>query len=64
MGDPVEFSAAGTVTKIEGGNAYVTVDTVNGAPVVADDVESPAGDGMDALQSMAGKADDDSDDSY
>ena len=35
-GDPVEFQAAGTVTRIEGGNAYVTLDTANGQPVVKD----------------------------
>lgn len=35
-GDPVEFQATGTVTRIEGGNAYVKLDTANGQPVVGE----------------------------
>ncbi len=35
-GDPVEFQATGTVTRIEGGNAYVKLDTANGQPIVKD----------------------------
>ena len=33
-GDPVEFQATGTVTRLEGGNAYVKLDTANGQPIV------------------------------
>jgi hypothetical protein len=36
VGDKVEFKTEGTVTRVEGGNAYVTPDTVNGQQVMHD----------------------------
>lgn len=33
VGDPVEFSATGTVTRVDGGNAYITPESVNGQPI-------------------------------
>lgn len=40
-GDPVEFQATGTVTRIEGGNAYVKMDTANGQPIVGEGMGEP-----------------------
>ena len=36
MGDTVEFHAQGKVARIEGDNAYVSLETVNGEPVTAE----------------------------
>lgn len=35
MGEPVEFTAGGTVSRIEGDKAYIMVDTANGEPLPA-----------------------------
>lgn len=42
VGDPVEFSVTGTVTRVEGGNAYITPETVNGDPLPEEAAEGPA----------------------
>lgn len=54
-GDPVDLTASGTLSSIDGEFAVVEIDTLNGAPVPAD---APAGepDG-DELRGMAEKAD-------
>ena len=36
VGDPVQMQAEGTVTRIEGGMAFVSVKSVNGKPVDAE----------------------------
>lgn len=33
VGDAVEFTVAGKVTRIEGGHAYIAVETLNGEPL-------------------------------
>jgi len=40
-GDEVEFTVKGTVSRVDGGNAYVEPETVNGSPVMSD--SGPAG---------------------
>jgi len=36
VGDPVEFHVGGKVSRIEGENAYVSLQTVNGDPVTTE----------------------------
>ena len=35
VGDSVEFTATGKVSRVEGDNAYVSVESVNGEPVAS-----------------------------
>lgn len=54
VGDPVEFTATGTVSRVEGSNAYLTLETVNGEPVDTGAEEAPETDlGADDLRGMA-----------
>lgn len=54
-GDPVDFQATGTVTRIEGGNAYVKLDTANGQPVVKDGMGAEPMSVDDELDQMEGE---------
>lgn len=56
VGDPVDFTATGTVSRVEGPNAYLTLETVNGEPVGTPDA-APAELGADDLRGMAAQAD-------
>lgn len=67
QGDKVQYTVEGTVSRIEGDNAYVSREAINGVPVKPDsqEPENPAEDlpekagsadqGMAELQDMAGK---------
>jgi hypothetical protein len=50
VGDPVTFTTEGTISRIEGGNAYVTPTAVNGQKV---DNTGPAMPEEDRLRQMA-----------
>lgn len=52
VGDRVDYSKSGILSRIEGGNGYVTVDKVNGQDVAAEAKEQPV-DEMASLESMA-----------
>ena len=47
VGDKVEFKTEGTVTRVEGGNAYIEPETVNGSPVMSDQGGAPDEGPMD-----------------
>jgi hypothetical protein len=49
VGDKVNYQVEGTVTRIEGDNAYVKRETINGQPV--DDEDSEAGEDPNAPDS-------------
>ena len=54
-GDPVDLTASGTLSRIDGETAVVEIDTLNGAPVPPE-----AGDGEpdgDEIRGMAEEAD-------
>lgn len=55
VGDPVDFSATGTVSRVEGGNAYLTLESVNGKPLpeAAAPAAEPTADDMRALGASA-----------
>jgi hypothetical protein len=54
-GDEVEFTVKGRKTRTEGGNAYVSVESVNGEPVSAPaETKEP---GFDDLRKMAEEED-------
>lgn len=57
VGDPVDFTATGTVSRVEGGNAYVSLETVNGEPVAASEPAMPGDLGADDLRGMAEQTD-------
>lgn len=40
VGDLVQYQKEGTVTRIEGDNAYVKVNSVNGKPITAEDAKT------------------------
>jgi hypothetical protein len=54
-GDPVTFNVGGKVSRVEGSNAYVTPETVNGKPVekAADQGPAPESGAMAELEGMA-----------
>lgn len=56
VGDPVDFSATGTVSRIEGGNAYVTLESVNGEPLPEN--QEPSEPDEASILAMAAAADD------
>ncbi len=65
IGDPVEFTATGTVSRVENGNAYITLETANGEPIAAPAMESPMAElGEADLRGMAGQLDTESAQNY
>ncbi len=60
-GDPVEFRVEGKVTRIDGDNAYVMPDSINGQPAKAEDPDKPKPDDADQefaqLKDMASQQD-------
>ena len=55
-GDPVDLTASGTISSIDGESAVVEIDTLNGAPVPPDGPAAGEPDG-DELRSLAETAD-------
>jgi hypothetical protein len=43
VGDEVEFSGTGKVTRVEGDNVYLTPSAINGEPVMGDDMGAEEG---------------------
>lgn len=62
VGDPVEFEATGTVARVDGQNAYITLESVNEVPVTPaapDPMNAdPMADAGADLRSQAQTADD------
>lgn len=56
VGEPVEFTAAGKVSRVDGENAYVTLESVNGAPLAAKSMPKAGPDEND-MRAMAAAAD-------
>jgi hypothetical protein len=54
VGDRVDYTVEGKVTRIEGGKAYVMPEAVNGKPV-ADATDTPPVDEMPELEKAAGE---------
>ncbi len=52
VGDPVDFTATGTVSRLEGDNAYITLESVNGDPIASESAE-PASSEPNADDLMA-----------
>lgn len=50
VGDEVSFKVKGTVSRVDGGNAYVTPQDVNGSPVMQDSMNSGEPDEDDLRQ--------------
>lgn len=57
VGDTVSFTVEGKVSRVEGGNSYVTPEMVNGKPVAAEAGEAAPPDDMGGLTEMAGQMD-------
>jgi hypothetical protein len=61
VGDPVSYTIEGKVTRIEGGNAYVKPETINGKPFAAKTPENPEAAAADqdeaGLNELKGMAD-------
>lgn len=57
VGDRVDYTVEGKVTRIEGGKAYVLPEAVNGKPIESGDRGSDlgAGDGLAGLEQAAGE---------
>jgi hypothetical protein len=55
VGDEVEYTVKGRVARIEGGEAYITPEMVNGQPAAL--AEEPAAENPDDMMAMAAQAD-------
>ncbi len=61
VGDEVRFDCVAKVTKVDGGNIYLSPTEVNGQPVGNEDKEEanePAAENDDSMRAMAQSADD------
>lgn len=64
VGDPVDFTATGTVSRVDGGNAFISVESVNETPLPQDEMGAAPGAPMampemdePAMLAMASQAD-------
>ena len=63
IGDTVEFTVKGRLAKTEGGEAYVTPETINGHDATLP-AEAPGSEDEPDMMAMAKKADAETDESY
>jgi hypothetical protein len=61
VGQPVEFNATGTISRVENGTAYLTLESVNDVPVTPPAAE-PMADDADAMRSLGAQVDASADD--